>query len=65
MLEKEVTRAAEASVVVQVAFEAEIGKHDALQTAARTVCEALEVEGVESGSSLRSRLTALSGQVRE
>ena len=55
----------EASAAVQAALEAETGEHDALQSAARTVCEALEVEGVESGSSLRSRLTALSGQVRE
>ena len=65
MLEKEVTRAAEASDAVWAVLEAEIGEHDALQSAARTICEALEVEGVESGSSLRSRLTALSGQVRE
>ena len=65
MLEKEVTRVAEASVAVQAVLEAEIGEHDKLQSAARTVCEALEVEGVESGSSLKSRLTALSGQVRE
>ncbi|XP_066392820.1 uncharacterized protein [Miscanthus floridulus] len=61
-LEKEVSWAAEASVVVQAVLEAEIEEHNALQSAARTVCEALEVEGVESGSSLRSRLTALSGQ---
>ena len=50
---------------MQAALEAEIGEHDALQSATRTVYEALEVEGVQSGSSLRSRLTALSGQVRE
>ena len=56
---------AEALAAVQAALEAETGEHDALQSAARTVCEALEVEGVQSGSSLRSRLTALSGQVRE
>ena len=56
---------AEASAVVQAALEAETGEHDALQSAACTVYEALEVEGVESGSSLKSRLTALSGQVRE
>ena len=55
----------EASAVVQAELEAKIGEHDALQSATRTICEALEVEGVESGSSLRSRLTALSGQVRE
>ena len=65
MLEKEVTRAAEASDAVRAVLEAEIGEHDVLQSAARTICEALEVEGVESSSSLRSRLTALSGQVRE
>ena len=56
---------AEASAAVQAVLEAETGEHDALQSAARTVCEALEVEGVQLGSSLRSRLTALSGQVRE
>ena len=56
---------AEASSAVQTALEAETGEHDALQSAAHTVCEALEVEGVQLGSSLRSRLTALSGQVRE
>ena len=65
MLEKEVTRVAEASDTVWAVLEAKIGEHDALQSAARTVCEALEVEGVESGSSLKSRLTTLSGQVRE
>ena len=46
-------------------LEAEIREHNTLQSAARTICEALEVDGVQSGSSLRSRLTALSGQVRE
>ena len=46
-------------------LKAEIGEHNTLQSATRTACEALEVEGVESGSSLRSRLTALSGQVSE
>ena len=55
----------EATVAVQATLEAEIGEHDALQAAACTVCEALAVEGAQSGSSLRSRLTALSGQVRE
>ena len=64
-MEKEVTRAAEASVVVQAVLETEIGEHDVLKSAARTTCEALEVEGVQSGSSLGSRLIALSGQVRE
>ena len=56
---------AEVSVAVQVTLEAKIEEHDALQAAARTVCEALAVEGAQSGSSLRSRLAALSGQVRE
>ena len=56
---------AEASAAVQAALEAETREHNALQSAARTIYEALEVEGVQSGSSLRSRLTALSGQVRE
>ena len=56
---------AKASAAVQAALEAETEEHDALQSVARTVCEALEVEGAESGSSLKSRLTALSGQVRE
>jgi len=56
---------AEASVVVQATLEAKIEEHDALQAAARTVCEALAVEGAQSGSSLRSCLAALSGQVRE
>ena len=44
-MEKEVTQAAEASVVVQAVLEAEIGEHDALKSAAHTMCEALEVEG--------------------
>ena len=64
-MEKEVTRAAEASIAVQAVLEAEIGEHDALKSAARTVCEALEVEGAQSGSSLWSRLVALSSQVCE
>ena len=46
-------------------LEIEIGEHEALKSAAHTACEALEVEGVQSGSSLGSRLIALSGQVRE
>ena len=50
---------------MQAVLEAEIREHDVLQSAARTICEALEVEGVELGSSLKSRLTALSGQVHE
>ena len=63
--EAEVIRATEASVTVQAVLETEIGEHDALKGAVRTACEALEVEGVQSGSSLGSRLIALSGQVRE
>ena len=46
-------------------LETEIGEHDVLNSAACTTCEALEVEGVQSGSSLGSRLVALSGQMRE
>jgi len=46
-------------------LETEIEEHEALKSAARTACEALEVEGVQSGSSLGSRLIALSGQVHE
>ena len=64
-LEREATRAAEASVAVQAVLETEIREHNALKSAARTTCEALEVEGVQSGSSLGSRLIALSGQVHE
>jgi len=56
---------AEASVAVQATLEAEIEEHDALQAATRIVYEALAVEGAQSGSSLRSRLAALSGQMRE
>ena len=51
--------------MVQAVLETEIGEHEALKSAARIACEALEVEGVQSGSSLGSRLIALSGQVRE
>ena len=50
---------------MQAVLETEIGEHDALKSTAHTACEALEVEGVQSGSSLRSRLVALSGQMRE
>ena len=50
---------------MQAVLEAEIREHNALRSAARTACEAPEVEGVQSGSSLGSRLIALSGQVRE
>ena len=64
-MEKEVSRAAKASVVVQAVLKAKIGEHNAMQSTTCTICEALEVEGVESGSSLRSRLTTLSSQARE
>ena len=61
----EVTRAAEASVAVQAVLETEIGEHETLKSAARTTYEVLEIEGVQSGSSLGSRLIALSSQMRE
>ena len=44
-MEKEASRAAEASAAVQAALEAETREHNVLQITARTVCEALEVEG--------------------
>ncbi|XP_066320088.1 uncharacterized protein [Miscanthus floridulus] len=44
--ETEVTQAAEASIAVQAVLETKIGEHDALKSAARTACEALEVKGV-------------------
>ena len=50
---------------MQSVLEAEIGEHNTLQSAVHTACEALEVEGVQSGSSLRSRLITLSGQVHK
>ena len=50
---------------MQAVLETEIGEHDALNGAARIACEALGVKGVQLGSSLGSRLIALSGQVRE
>ncbi|XP_066308053.1 uncharacterized protein [Miscanthus floridulus] len=55
----------EAFVAVQAVLETEIKEHDALKGAAHTACKALEVEGVQSGNSLGSRLIALSGQVHE
>jgi len=64
-LEKEASQVAEASVTAQAVLEADIWGHNTLQSAARTACEALEVRGVKSGRSLRSRLTTLSSQVRE
>ena len=64
-MEKEVSWIAKASVAVQAVLDAEIREHNALQSAARTAYEALEVGGVESGSSLRSRLITLSSRVHE
>ena len=46
-------------------LETKIGEHEVLKCAALSAYEALEVEGVQSGSSLRSRLIALSSQMRE
>ena len=46
-------------------LETEIGEHEALKRAALSTCEALEVEGVQSASSLGSRLIALSSQMHE
>ena len=46
-------------------LEAEIREHNALQSIVRTAYEAQEVGGVKSGSSLESRLIALSGQIHE
>ena len=51
--------------MVQAVLETEIREHDTLKGAVRTTCEALEVKGVQSGSSLGSHLIALSSQVRE
>ena len=55
----------EASVALQTVLDHEIKEHEVLQSAARAVCEALEMEGFQSGSSLRSCLTALIGQARQ
>ncbi|XP_066360887.1 uncharacterized protein [Miscanthus floridulus] len=64
-LDDEVSRLTEASVALQTVLDREIEEHEVLQSAARAVCEALEMEGVQSGNSLRSRLTALIGQARQ
>ncbi|XP_066373226.1 basal body protein 10-like [Miscanthus floridulus] len=64
-LDDEASRLTEASVALQTVLDREIEEHDVLQSATRVVCEALEMEGVQSGSSLRSRLTALIGQTRQ
>ncbi|XP_066334086.1 uncharacterized protein [Miscanthus floridulus] len=49
----------------QAVLKVEIREHDALQSIARTACEALGVEGVELGSSLGSHLITLSDRVHE
>ena len=55
----------EASIAVQAVLDVEVQEHEALRSAARTACKALEVEGVQSASSLGSHLIALSGRVHE
>ena len=45
---------------MQTVLETEIGEHKALKRATLSAYEALEVEGVQLGSSLGSRLIALS-----
>ena len=64
-MEAEILRATEASSAVQTVLETEIGEHEALKRAALSAFEALEVEGVQLGSSLGSRLIALSSQMCE
>ncbi|XP_066324008.1 basal body protein 10-like [Miscanthus floridulus] len=44
-LDDEVSRLTEASVALQTVLDREIEEHEVLQSAARTVCEALEMEG--------------------
>ena len=56
---------AEASVAAQAALDVEVREHEALRSAVRSTCEALDVEEVQSASSLGSCLIALSGYVRE
>ena len=50
---------------MQTVLGNEIGEHEVLKRATLSACEALEVEGVQSGSSLGSRLITLSNQMRE
>ena len=50
---------------MQTVLETEIEEHEVLKRATLSACEALEVEGVQSGSSLGSRLIALNSQMRE
>ncbi|XP_066324549.1 uncharacterized protein [Miscanthus floridulus] len=63
--EAEFTQAAEASSAVQTVLDTETKEHEALKHAALFAYKALEVEGVQSSSSLGSRLIALSSQMRE
>ncbi|XP_066323260.1 uncharacterized protein [Miscanthus floridulus] len=44
-LDDEVSRLTKASVTLQTVLDREIKEHDVLQSAARAVCEALEMEG--------------------
>jgi hypothetical protein len=65
-LEKDLADATTASTVLQTALDAKTREHTTLQNAAGVVCDALEpLEGRQSGSSLRSCLTALYGGVRD
>jgi predicted DNA-binding ribbon-helix-helix protein len=65
-LEKDLANAATTSSMLQTALDAKTKEHTTLQSAMRVVCDTLETqEGGQSGSSLRSRLTALYGGVRE
>jgi hypothetical protein len=65
-LEKDLADTTTASGVLQTALDAKTREHTALQSATRAVCDALETqEGVQSGSSLWSHLTALYGGVHE
>ncbi|XP_066361208.1 uncharacterized protein [Miscanthus floridulus] len=62
---QEVVDAEVVGTVEQLALTPGEGSSALVRSAARTACEALEVEGVQSGSSLESHLIALSGKVRE
>ncbi|XP_066385411.1 uncharacterized protein [Miscanthus floridulus] len=48
-LDDEVSRLTEASITLQTVLDRKIEEHDVLQSTARAVCEALEMEGVQSG----------------
>ncbi|XP_066316350.1 uncharacterized protein [Miscanthus floridulus] len=62
---KELANAKATSTVEQLALTSSEGLSALVWSTARTTCEALEVTGVESGSSLGSCLIALSGRVHE